>query len=309
MDRLQAMTAFRAVVDARGFARAADRIGMSAASVSRIVADLEKHLDVRLLHRTTRSVALTDEGQHYYERCIRILDEVEASEAIMRGAHETPAGTLRVAASPAFGAMALGPLLPSFHAAYPRVRVDLFLEDRMVDVIGEGYDVALRFIIRRVDSSLVARRIMSVANRFVASPSYLAARGVPVHPRDLEQHAVVIEATARSFPVSMTFDGPDGRMVVPVDGPFRTNNSMLQRALVLAGSGIGELPAYVVSDDLRAGTLVEVLPDYRIPSLDLWAVMPPAATLAARVRAFVDYVVGGLTVGGAASAVGGAAGA
>ncbi len=299
MDRLQAMTAFRAVVDGHGFARGAARIGMSAASVSRIVGDLEKHLGVRLLHRTTRSVALTDEGQHYYERCARILDEVDASEAIMRGAREMPAGTLRVASSPAFGAMALAPLLPSFHTAFPRVRVDLLLEDRMVDVIGEGYDLALRFIIRRVDSTLVARRIMSVGNRFVASPSYLAAQGVPVHPRDLQHHAVIVEASARSFPLSMTFDGPDGRTIVSVDGPFRTNNSMLQRALVLAGSGIGELPAYVVTDDLRTGALVEVLPDYRIPSLDLWAVMPPAATLAARVRAFLDHVVDGLTRGDA----------
>ena len=133
-----------------------------------------------------------------------------------------------------------------------------------------------------------------------------AARGVPVHPRDLERHAVVVEAAARALPFSMTFDGPDGRMVVPVDGPFRTNNSMLQRALVLAGSGIGELPEYVVTDDLHAGTLVEVLPDYRIPSLDLWAVMPPAATLAARVRAFVDHVVEGLTRGVGSTATRGA---
>ena len=295
MDRLQAMATFRAVVEARGFSRGAARLGMSAASVSRIVADLEKHLDVRLLHRTTRSVSLTDEGQHYYERCTRILDEMEASEAILRGARETPAGTLQVATSPAFGAMALGPLLPSFHAAYPRVRVDLFLEDRLVDVIGEGYDLALRFIVRRVDSSLVARRIMTSPSRFVASPGYLAARGVPAHPRDLEHHTVITETTRAA--ASMTFDGPDGRTIVPVNGPFRTTNTMLQRTLVLAGVGITEVPAYVVADDLRNGTLVEVLPDYRIPSFDLWAVMPPAATLAARVRAFVDHVVEGLTGG------------
>jgi DNA-binding transcriptional LysR family regulator len=301
MDRLQGMATFRAVVEARGFARAAARIGMSAASVSRIVSDLEKHLDVRLLHRTTRTVSLTDEGQDFYDRCTRILDEVEEAEAVVRGAHETPTGVLRVATSPAFGALALGPLLPSFHSAFPAVRVDLYLEDRLVDVIGEGIDLALRFIVRRVDSSLVARRIMTVQSRFVASPVYLAKRGVPAHPRDLVHHAVITETT-RSPLAEMTFDGPDGRTIVPVDGPFRTTNTMLQHTLVLAGVGITEVPGYVVAEELRTGALVEVLPEYRIPSFDLWAVMPPAATSAARVRAFVDHVVVGLTAGGATPA-------
>jgi DNA-binding transcriptional LysR family regulator len=294
MDRLQAMRAFRAVVDSHGFARAAARLGVSATSVSRSVADLERSLDVRLLHRTTRKVRLTDEGRLYYDRCIRVLDELDSAELLMKGAHEVPMGTLRVAASPAFGAMALSPLLPAFHRAWPLVRVDLFLDDRVVDVIGEGYDLALRFVERRVDSSLVARKLASIESRVVASPAYVAAHGMPTHPRDLEHHAFIAWSLG-SLPESIKLDGPDGRTVVSIDGPVRTDNSMVQLSLALAGAGITELPDYVVREDLKAGTLVDVLPGYHTPPLALWAVMPPAATLAARVRVFVDHVAAGLT--------------
>src|SRR5688572_6293399 len=205
MDRFHAMRAFRAVVESHGFSRAASRLGRSATSISRSVADLERSLDVRLLHRTTRKVRLTDEGQLYYERCVRVLDELDSAELLMKGAHEVPAGTLRVTAAPAFGAMAVAPLLPAFHLAWPRVRVDLFLDDRVVDVIGEGFDLALRFVERRIDSSLVARRLVTIENRMVASPDYVAEHGSPSHPRELGQHAIIVWSL-RSLPETLALD-------------------------------------------------------------------------------------------------------
>jgi DNA-binding transcriptional LysR family regulator len=291
MDRLTAMGAFRAVVEEEGFGRAATRIGMSPASVSRIVAELEKHLATRLLHRTTRSLHPTDEGRVYYERCVRILEEVDDAERRLREARDVPRGTLRVTMSPALGSLTIAPLLPAFCARYPEVRVDLNLEPRLVDLVREGFDLGLRLRISEWrDSTLVARHITTFANRFVASPAYLEAHGRPAHPTDLAHHAVIVEAgPGGSAP--LTFEGPDGRHVVRVDGPIRTDSSLVARCAVVAGMGIAELPEYVVRDELRDGALVEVFPQHRTPPIELWAVYPPHSTLAARVRAFVDHVI------------------
>lgn len=294
MDRVLAMSAFRAVVEEQAFGRAARRLGMSPASISRIVAELEAHLATRLLHRTTRSLHPTDEGRVYFDRCIRILDDIDDAERRMRDARDVPRGVLRVTVSPALGALAIAPLLPSFCAQYPEVRVDLNLESRMVDLVREGFDLALRLRVSDwSNSTLVARHVTTFASRFVASPSYLAARGYPAHPADLADHSVIVEFH-QSFPECLTFDGPDGRHEVRVEGPLRSDSSMVIRYAVLAGMGIAELPDYVVQKDLRSGDLVEVFSHHRTPPIELWAVHPPHSTLAARVRAFVDHVVAGL---------------
>lgn len=289
------MTAYRAVVEEQGFGKAASRMGVSAASVSRLVAELEAHLDTRLLHRTTRSLHPTEEGRAYYERCVRILDELEDTERRMREARDVPRGVLRVTVSPALGALSIAPLLPSFHQAHPEVRVDLNVEPRMVDLVREGFDLALRFRISEWPaSSLVARHVATFQSPFVASPAYLSAHGHPAHPTELAQHPVIVESLDPA-PAMLAFAGPDGKLVVRVDGPVRTDSSMVQRSLVLAGMGIAELPEYVIREDLRSGALVEVFPQYRRPPLELWAVYPPHGTWAARVRAFVDHVIAGLS--------------
>lgn len=291
MDRLQAMAAFRAVVEERGFGRAAQRVGLSTASVSRLVAELEEHLSTRLLHRTTRALHPTDEGRAYYERCARLLDELDEAERMMREARAVPRGTLRVTVAPTLGHLTIAPLLPSFCARYPEVRVELSLDGRIVDLVREGFDIGLRLRVSEWrDSTLIARRITTFQSRFVASQAYLASRGRPAHPRDLASHAVIVETSA-PWPSILVFDGPDGRHEVKVDGPVRTDSSMVQRYAVLAGMGIAELPDYVVRNELKSGELVEVFAHYRSPPMELLAVYPPHGTLAARVRAFVDHVV------------------
>jgi DNA-binding transcriptional LysR family regulator len=295
MDRLMAMGAFRAVVEEKSFSRAAHRLGLSTASVSRLVADLEDHLSTRLLHRTTRSLHPTEEGRVYYERCTRILDEVDHTERELREARDVPRGVLRVTTSPALGAFTLAPLLPSFCKKHPEVRVDINTDHRLIDLVREGFDLALRFRVSEWrDSSLVARHVSTFASRFVASPKYLEEHGRPSHPTELSQHAVIFDMLD-PMPATLKFDGPDGRLVVRVDGPVRTDSSMIQRHMALAGMGIAEIPEYVVRDDLRSGALVEVFDQHRLPPIELWAVYPPYGTLAARVRAFVDHVIAELS--------------
>ncbi|MEQ1506187.1 MAG: LysR family transcriptional regulator [Myxococcota bacterium] len=301
MDRLQAMAVFRAVIEERGFGRAAGRLGLSPASVSRTIADLERHLTTRLLHRTTRSLHATAEGRAYYERCVAILDQVDETEASLRQAGEVPTGTLRVTTSPAFGVLRVAPLLPAYHANFPNVRVDLFLDERVVDVVREGFDLALRIWGGPLpDSTLTARRLARFEEWFVASPAYLAARGHPRHPSDLARHDMIVWSRG-SGPETRVVYGADGRHEVRLDGPLRTDSSLLQRHAALSGTGITILQDYVVADDLRTGALQLVLPGYWLEPFELWAVWPPAATLVARVRSFVDHVAAGLVTEGTAN--------
>jgi len=301
VDRLAAMGAFRAVVEERAFGRAAARLSLSPASISRMVADLEQHLATRLLHRTTRSLQPTEEGRLYYERCVRILDEVDDAERRLREARDVPRGILRVTVAPSVGNATIVPLLPSFCAKYPEARVDLNLEARMLDLVRDGFDLGLRLRVSDwPSSSLVGRHVTTFENRFVASPAYLAAHGRPAHPTDLAHHRVILE-TATPCPGTLSFDGPDGKHAVRVDGPVRADSFTAQRFVALAGMGIAELPDYEVADDLRSGALVEVFAHHRLAPVELWAVYPAHSTLAARVRAFVDHVISGLGPGRSAA--------
>lgn len=294
MDRLQAMEVFRAVIEERAMGRAATRMGLSPASVSRLVAELEAHLGARLLHRTTRTMHPTEEGRAYYERCVGILDQITETERSIRQAREVPTGILRVSAAPAFGLVNVAPLLPSFHARYPAVRVDLFFDDRSVDVIREGYDLALRFSVGALqDSSLIARKIGGFPNVFVASPAYVAAHGAPASAGALPEHPVIVWSR-RSSPELVDVEEDGATITVRVDGPIRTDSTLLQREAALAGMGLALVPEYAVREDLRAGRLVAVLTHVRVRALELWAVHPPDGTLAARVRAFVDHVAHGV---------------
>jgi DNA-binding transcriptional LysR family regulator len=294
MDRMQAMEVFRAVVEEQGFARAGQRLGLSPASVSRHVAELERHLGARLLHRTTRSLRPTDEGRAYFDRCVSILDQIHETERSIREVREVPMGLLRVSAAPAFGVLVLAPMLPAFHASHPLVKLDLSLADRPVDLVREGFDLALRFTEsdQLPDSSLIARHLATYPNKFVASPAYVAVRGLPAGPADLARHSVLTDLW-RSAPQDIALDGD---VTVRVDGPLRTDNTLLTRHAALAGTGIALLPEYVVQEDLRTGALVTVLPDSRARPLRLYAVYPPTRTLAARVRRFIEHVADGLAL-------------
>jgi|SRR6218665_165126 len=289
MDVFQAMRVFAKVVELEGFSRAAERLGISATAVSRQVADLEARLGVRLLHRTTRRLYLTDSGRSYYERCAQILNDVDEAELAIASVAESPRGLLRVAAPVSFGNQHLTPLFLDYMTRYPEVKLDVSLADRMVDLVEEGYDLALR-ITHELKTTLVARPLAVMRLAVCAAPAYLERRGVPRTPEELRHHECLCY-TYDSMRGSWEFEGPTGRVRVSVQGSFSTNNGDSLRAAALAGRGIIQEPTFQVGEDLREGRLLRLLPEYPVPPLTLYAVYPSRRHLSPKVRTFIDFLV------------------
>ncbi len=290
MDRLEAMRVFALVAELGGFSDAARRLDVSPAHVSKAVAKLEAHLGVRLLNRTTRRVSLTSAGSAYLDRARGVLAEFDALEEGVRAAHAEPAGLVRVSAPIVFGAREVTPLVLSFLEAYPRVDVRLSLADRMVDLVDEGFDLAVR-IGNLADSSLVARRLAASSVVLVAARGHPALTTVRA-PADLEAQACVVD-TNISSPQRWVLER-DGEVVdVRVNGRLWVNSAEATRQAVLAGFGVGLLPGFVADVDLEAGRLAPVLPEWRPSARDVWAVFPQNRMLAARVRLFIDHLADG----------------
>jgi DNA-binding transcriptional LysR family regulator len=289
MDRFQEMRVFTAVVDGGSFVRAADALNMSKAAVSRQLADLESRLGVRLLHRTTRRLSLTDEGEVFYTRCKDLLNGVGEAEAEVTARSAQATGVLKVSAPVSFGLLHLAPLWAAFMAAQPRVSLELTLSDRMVDLVDEGFDLAVR-IARLPSSSLVSRKLSSTRVVLCASPRYLKVHGKPKHPSELTQHQVLAYSLF-SVGDSWEFDGPDGHLAVKVDPRMRTNSGDTCRIAALGHQGIILQPSFLVADDLRSGKLVEVLPAYRSLDLGIYAVYPTRKHVLPKVRLLIDYLV------------------
>lgn len=289
MDRLSGMAVFVRVVEEESFSAAARLLGLSKSSVSKQVAALEDRLGARLLNRTTRRLALTDAGTAFFERAVRILADAEEAEAAVSRLSTAPRGVLRVNAPVSFGVQHLGPLLPAFMDANPELSVDLGLNDRFVDLVEEGFDVAVR-IGRLPDSSLIARRLAPVRRLLVASPDYVAAHGAPQRPEDLRDHACLLYSyllRGDTWPLT----GPDGRTVeVLVTGRLRANNGDVLRSALLGGMGVAYTPSFLVGADLAEGRLVRVLPQWEDTTAAVYAVHPHARLLAPKVRAFVDFL-------------------
>lgn len=289
MDRLAAMTVFRRVVEQDGFAAAARDLRLSGAAVSKHVGRLEEALGVRLLNRTTRRLSLTEAGRTYFERCVRILDDIAEAEQLVTSDAASPRGQLRVNAPMSFGFRHLGPVLPEFLARYPDITVDLALNDRMVDLFDEGWDVAVR-IADLPDSSLIARRVGTMRAVLAASPDYLARRGEPETPADLAAHDCLIYAlTTRGQ--GWTFTGPGGQQVsAQVKGPLRANNGDVLAAAAEAGLGIVLMPTFIICDQLRAGSLRNLMPDWTPPMTGIHCVYPHGRHLSGKVRAFFEFL-------------------
>jgi DNA-binding transcriptional LysR family regulator len=287
MDKLAAIQAFVRVVDAGSFVKAADHLGISTTSASRLVADLEAALGTRLLQRTTRRLSLTAVGGAYFARAQQILEALDDADALAGVEATRPSGHLHVSAPVAFGTRHLPPLLAEFHQRYPEVRVDISLADRVVDLVEEGFDVALRIAARLADT-LVARRLCTIRMVVCAAPRYLAAHRTPHAPADLRDHDCLLY-TLTQPPTEWRFDGPRGAVSVSVDGSLRSNNGELLRHAALAGEGIVLLPTFMVGDDLRDGRLVLLLPRYRQAPLTAHAVYLTRRHLPAKVRVFVDF--------------------
>ncbi|TCT07003.1 DNA-binding transcriptional LysR family regulator [Paralcaligenes ureilyticus] len=289
MDRFEEMRVYTAVVDAGSFVGAADALPMSKAAVSRYVAELESRLGVRLLHRTTRRLSLTEEGQLFYERSRELLAGVKGAEAELSTRSGEVGGLLRINAPLTFGILHLSALWGVFKAAHPNVLFDVTLADRVVDLVDEGYDLAVR-IARLPDSTLVSKRLARTRMVLAASPEYLRQRGEPLHPHDLAQHAT-IAYSYWSTRDEWQFDGPDGGVSVRTRPFMRTNNGDTCRAMALADHGIILQPTFLVGDDLRAGKLVELMPQYRSIEMGIYVVYPTRRHLLPRVRALIDFLV------------------
>ena len=288
MDRFHQMEAFVAVVDAGSFVGAADALDVSKTAVSRLVGDLEARLGVRLLHRTTRKLSLTREGEIFTERCRMLLSEVGEAEAEITAHADEAIGQLRINVPMSFGLIHLAPLWPAFLAMHPKVVLDVTLSDRLVDLVDEGYDVAVR-IARLPSSSLVSRKLAATRLVLCASPSYLRTHGAPTHPSDLARHAV-IAYTLLSTGELWEFTGPEGRVSVKVAPRMRTNSGDTCCSAALQGQGIVQQPSFMVAGHLKAGTLIELLPAYRALDLGIYALYPSRIHLMPKVRVLINFL-------------------
>lgn len=287
LDNLTAMASFARVVDEGSFSKAAIRLGLSKSAVSKQVARLEDRLGTRLLNRSTRRLALTEAGARLYERCQRIIAEAEAAELEAGSMQTEPSGLLRVSTGVSFGQLQLAQHLPVLMERYPGMSIELVLNDRIVDMVEEGYDVALR-IAQLADSPLIARRLSPVRRILAASPGYLERHGTPARPRDLQDHTCLGYSLSTGGTV-WTLNGPDGVYLHRYHPRIIANNGDSLSAMAAAGLGIVHMPTFILCRYLREGTLVQVLPDHEPSAVALYAVYPPGRPLAAKVRAFIDF--------------------
>jgi DNA-binding transcriptional LysR family regulator len=288
MQNLEDVLAFVRVVETGGFSRAAHRLGVSKSIVSRRVARLEAELGVRLLNRTTRGIAPTEAGLDFKARCVDILNQLDAAREAVACRERDVAGTLRLSVPLSFGVTRLAPAMAAFAAAYPRVSIDLSFSDRFVDLVGEGFDAAIRIGILS-DTSHVARRLGAIEAFVVASPAYLEQHGRPEKPQALADH----ECLCYSGAARETWQFRSGRKWLSVrpQGRFRADNGEALRAAAVAGLGITALPDFLLEESLTQGKLVRILESYPMPEGSIQLLRPGGGTAPARVAALGDFLV------------------
>ena len=289
--QLDDMRIFVATVDAHNFTAAAKRLALSKQFVSRRVMALEEALGVQLLIRNTRKLAVTELGQEFYERARRILGEVEDAEQAMSLRRAGPRGLLRVSAPMSFGMMHLSPLVASFLREHADVRFDMELSDRTVDVVGEGFDMAIR-IGALPDSTLIAQKLVDVRMVVCCSPGYVRRRGAPVVPADLARHSCLLYGHGGVVSWDFFVDGVSKG--VEVNGPLRANNGELIRDAAVAGLGIVRLPDFIVADAVGSGLLVTVLEEFLPSAATVYAVYPQHRQSSVSIRVFVEFLRGEL---------------
>ena len=289
MDKLASLRAFTKVVEEGGFAAAARVLGLSRARVNKSVINLEEGLGVHLLNRTTRSVAATPAGRAFYERARAILDDLAEAEAAIRDEHDEPRGELKINAPMSFGTMHLAPALADFMLMHPQIRVELVLNDRLVDPVAEGFDITLRIAERAEVSSLIDHEILEVKRVVCAAPEALKKFGEPRRPGDLADLPCLHYG---HLPTGKTWrlTGPEGTVATRVNGVLCSNNGEVLRDAAVKGLGFTKLPSFIVGADLQAGRLVSVLPGYRAPSIFLTLLYPPNRHLSARIRLLVEFI-------------------
>jgi DNA-binding transcriptional LysR family regulator len=289
MDRLEAMSAFVAVVDQNGFASAARRLGLSPSAVTRLVAALEQQLGITLLRRTTRSMTLTDAGARYLERARRILSEVQEAENSAQAERHVPSGRLVVTAPATFGRIHVGPLIAAYLKRHTEVSVELMLSDRVANLVEEGIDLAVR-IGHLDDSTLIARRAGATRRVLVASPAYLARRGAPRRPDELRQHdTITFGGLGDTVAWRFIVDGVEQRVMIA--SRYTTNNADTAVWYAAEGGGLAMVLAYQAADAIKDGRLQVVLAEFERPALPIQLVYPASRLLSAKVRTFVDLAL------------------
>jgi len=289
VDRFDSMRIFAKVVESSSFAGAAARLNFSTGMVSQHVKALEERLGARLLNRTTRKVSLTEVGRAYYERCTRLLADIEEAEHAVSDLQAAPRGDLRVNATPSFGMMQLAPAIADFTGRFPEVSVELMLTDRIVDFVDEGFDLAVRVEPMR-DSSLIARQLAPCRLVICGAPSYIREHGKPRAPADLADHNCLTltgSSYLRSWHLTAAGRAP---LDISPSGSLRANSAAVLMCAALAGHGLACLPTYLAGEALCSGRLVTVLDDFVAPPLILRALYPHSRYLSPKVRAFVDFL-------------------
>lgn len=290
MDHFAALRALRAIVEAGTFTAAAERMGTTHSAMSRQLRQLEDHLDVRLLDRNSRRFALTEAGRQYYAESVELLDRLELADNRARAAQAQPSGRIRISVPQVVASQELPHWLPAFLSRHPQIALDLCADDQLVDVVGGGFDLVLRIAHGLPDSQMVARELACCDRILVAAPSYLARHGLPRHGSDLAQHALLAfsPVTARS---PWRLHGPRGaQLEVEAGQRLAVDATPALYAAALAGMGITVFTALTVQDDLRAGRLIRVLPDWTAGQRRYYALYPHARALAPKVRALVDHL-------------------
>lgn len=289
MDKLTSLRAFVKVVELGSFSEAGRQLRLSRSAISKYIADLERDLGVQLIHRTTRRVSPTENGQVYFERSLGVLAELDAADHAVAQLQSTPRGLLRVNAPMSFGTIKLGPLIADFMAQYPDLQIQLVLSDEHVDPVQGGLDVTLR-IAELDNSSLIARKLTAVDRVVCASPGYFQNHGTPAHPNDLRNHQCLTYgflSTGNQWKLT----GADGDHWIAPPWTLCANNAEVLRDAAVRGRGIAVLPIFLAEQELKSGALATCLDNYKAPPLSLYAIYPPTRHLSVKVRLFIDFLI------------------
>jgi DNA-binding transcriptional LysR family regulator len=289
MDLIAAFQVFVRVSESGSFSAVAREMGLSQPAISRQIAALEDHFGERLLHRTTRSLTLTDDGRDLLIHATRVLDALAEAETAVGRRRGTVAGMVRLSVPVIFGRLYLTPRVGKLLEAYPALELDILFNDGVVDLVAEGIDLAVRAGMI-ADSSLIARRLGTVARHVMASTRYLQRRGTPLAPADLAAHDCLM-FTQGASPTHWNFEGPDGKISFPIRGRFRSDNGEGVREAVISGYGIGLLPAWYFRDEINQGSVQILLKDWQVPGVPVHMIYPSRRHLSPRIRAVMEFLL------------------
>jgi len=289
MDGFSAIPVFVAVVESSGFSPAAKLLGISKSAVSKRINQLEQNLGVKLLHRTTRKISLTEAGEHFYEHAAIANSAAKDAEDAVAQLQGEPQGRLRINTPMSFGRLHIAPFIPVFLKRYPKISIDMVMSDEVVDLVGSGFDITIRAG-KLADSSLIARKLAPLRSVLCASPEYLESQGYPQQLADLKQHNCILFSYSRDLK-EWTFNKNGRSQAIEISGNYQVNNSEALEEALLQGIGIGRLPTFVAGTAIKAGRLIPLFTEYEMLELSIYAVFLERQYMPAKVRAFLDFAI------------------